>query len=607
MVSAKTFTATCSGIALALVTLGCEQGSPGVESSKPPAATPAPLVWSEGKAQTYHVQLDTEIRSSMSPLPQQMQIRAKLVLRSEGQAPTQRLLGRLSDVEVLDHRGKVLDEARVLAEDLSLPFGMEMSGGVATKFVHDARATENAYGLTTHVLSALELTGDKLVHAGPEQEWDATGLATVDYEAAGPNKFSWKKTAYERVVASQSGSHSSARRKVAPEIRKATGTLELDSSGLRKLARSEETSVKVADSASIGTKVALTLVRLDSAPAAADALPAWTALNGTGRVTEVGQSFAWDGTSRIDDLKRGDFTLDGIFEVLATPVPAGATGDTSPGERRGAAARALAAFLRDDPKTIERVIAELGKNTPAEPQIFAALGLASTPASLEVLARAASSERLSLARRGDAASAMLRAQWPTQAAFETLEKLVAVPSLREHGLMGIGTFVRRFRDMRQRDPMRKGIEVLRSELGRSTSAKQLVPVLLGIANSGASELYDAVLPYQESDKKDVRDAAIQAVRLMGDARVDERLVLLLSKPHAEDVRSGLHALRPRPSPPAAVVDQVKALARAHPEPDVRREAVLVLEAWANERDELRQYLASLRATEKNDQVLRALN
>jgi HEAT repeat protein len=131
--------------------------------------------------------------------------------------------------------------------------------------------------------------------------------------------------------------------------------------------------------------------------------------------------------------------------------------------------------------------------------------------------------------------------------------------------------------------------------------------LLAIANSGAKEFYDDVLPLQSSDDAGVRDAAIQAIRLMQDARVEPRLVELLQSKNAGDLRAALHALRPRSPEKDSTVSAVERLALDAEEPMVRREAVLVLKKWQESKPAVSKVLDRLKAKETDERVLRVLD
>ncbi len=117
------------------------------------------------------------------------------------------------------------------------------------------------------------------------------------------------------------------------------------------------------------------------------------------------------------------------------------------------------------------------------------------------------------------------------------------------------------------------------ELEAAKAPRVRALVLLAIANSGASKLYELALAQQSSNTPDVRHAAIQAIRLMEDVRVEPRLTELLAAADESDIQSTLQALGRRETTTQALVTRVQAVARTHPAPMVRREAVLTLVKW----------------------------
>lgn len=563
------------------------------------------LEWQTEQEHLYDVEILTQSSTGTSPLPQVLKLQAQLGLRFNRADQQSRLVAQLKNVQLLDRNNRPFDEARVLASELEYPFGAIFEQGLVTEYRSPTEATVNSLGFFRQILAALQLQAFESKSGVDLREWDATGLAKVSYSAASPaspGQWLWKKLGYEQVSMTRTGQAADNRQKVVPEIEKAEGRLHFDERGIVEVTRDEVTRVKVADNAHFRTEVKLSLKRT-SGTSTPLALPSWDDLIRDTTRVPVGQGEPIKSTALVEQIKRGDLSFDEVLLILQeSRDEKRSEGDVG---QQATAFRALVAMLRMEPATRTAVLDAIKKDSSATPVLLDALGSSSIPFSLTVLSQFALSKGTPIERRARAASALLRAQFPNQEALDAVTELAKEPELREHGLFGLGTFTRRFREAGQRALTEEAAKRLERELLVDIQRGKPTTALLAVANSGDVRFFETVQAQLKAPQREVRDAAIQAVRLMDDARVEPLLVEVLKRNDAGDIRAALHALRPRETKQATTVNAVSQLALEHTEALVRREAVLVLKKWRSDHPEVDATLNKVRATDQDQRVLSA--
>lgn len=579
---------------------GCEDKADKVETV--PRQT-VPLKWADGEDHFYAVSLSTETSNGASPVPVQLTLKGRLELRFVQAGADRQLVATLNEVELLDRSGKRYDEAGVLEAELELPFGAIFKGGLVKEYRTPNEATINSMGFRRQVLAALQLQED--ADASRMTEWDATGLAKISYTKGSSHKeWAWKKLGYEKVIVTRTGAAADERQQVEPEVRRAEGRLILDERGIAEVVREEATRVKVADNAYFSTQTKLTLKRQAVAPAG-PGLPRWNDLIPETTGVPAGHGAPIRSSALVEQVKRGDLELEDILKILESTNK---SEDRSASEvkQQAAAFRALVAMIRTDDRARKVVLDLVEKGGPATPILLDALGSSSSPFGMTVLSQLALSQQLEKERRQHAAMALLRAQWPNQEALNTVIALAKEPTFREFGLLGMGSFARRFREAGERGLNEAAVNALEAELKLELSKKSPQPyALLAVANSGESRFFEMVEPFRTHPKREVADAAYQALRLMKDPRVEPLLAEGLESESASDLRAALQAFRPRRTENKAIVGRVSELALEHKEALVRREAVLVIKKWKSDYPELEGTLEKVRKTDNDQRVLRA--
>jgi hypothetical protein len=561
-----------------------------------------PLSWAVGEDHFYDVTLSTKTSNGASPVPVELTLKGRLELRFDQAGAERQFVGALKDVQLLDRSGRAYDEAGLLSAELELPFGAVLEAGLIKEYRTPNEGTINSMGFHRQILAALQL------QEGPDAagltEWDATGLAKVAYEKGASDKeWSWKKLGYEKITVTRTGAAADERQQVQPEIQRAEGRLLLDERGIAEVVRDEATRVKVADNAYFSTQTKLTLKRVAVAPAGRGLLP-WKQLVDETTGVPAGQGAPIKSAALVEQVKRGDLELEDVLKILQEVK---AKEDRSAGDIRqqASAFRALVAMIRTDDKARKVVLDLVEEGGPSSPVLLDALGSSSSPFGITVLSQLAVNKKVDSEKRSQAAMALLRVQWPNQEALDAVTALTKEAAFREAGMLGLGSFARRFREAGERGLNEAAVVRLEAELKVELKKKSPPPyALLAVANSAESRFFDLVKPFQEHPKREVRDAAFQALRLMKDERVEPLLAEALKSESASDLRAALQAFRPRKTENKAIVKRVVELALEHKEPLVRREAVLVIKKWQPDYPELEATLEQVRATDKDKRVLR---
>ncbi len=538
--------------------------------------------WPVNKTVSYTLELTTVSDTGQSPVAVQLTLVAtpEVTFRASGTGYQGQVA--MTGVRLLDHAKRDAAGSEQLARELAEPFGFELtSAGQLLAYFQAPTSSAYASGYRRQIAALFQappegaLAGAASVH--PAKEWDATGLARVEYRATADAKnLTWKRLDYERVLLNQSRRDDSVdASKVKPQIVASSGTLLFDDQGLVELLRREQIRAALTGDKSITTAVDVSLrrslVASKVAPAAPQLfVPAWrnaadVPISATPRVN-------WESVMIGGRTFREVMTQ---YEQWAK-TPAGIEG-VAAGER-ATFFRALIGLLKSQPETVSLARRAVDAGSPARSTLIDALGMASTPECSTLLVDLVFDPRAPKETKIRAATALIRAPEPNEAGLVGLERMIPNETFREHGLLGIGTYARLLQPQ-NRKLAERAVGVLQQELSTAKTARRRALVLLAVANSGASQLFEAALADQASKTPDVRHAAIQAIRLMDDARVEPRLSALLGAADESDVQAALQALGRREAKAQASVELVERLAGSHAAARVRREAVLALVKW----------------------------
>lgn len=270
---------------------------------------------------------------------------------------------------------------------------------------------------------------------------------------------------------------------------------------------------------------------------------------------------------------------------------------------------ALVGLFRLQPEVVADAGVLIVAQDPLGDLLLDALAMASTRETIQTLGRLALSRELPKKKRQRVALSFIRTPRPTAQSLAIAKQFIADETLYESGLLGVGTFVRLWHEAGEEALAVEGATVLGRELEAARKeplATARVTALLAIANSGAGLLYDHVLVDQKHPDAKVREAAIQAVRLMDRKEVESLLLGFIRSEDLSDKEASLHAIARRQGVSDGTVQTVKQLALTHETAEIRRQAVLALIAWLSERPSLRATIDKISASDESEKVRRAV-
>lgn len=561
------------------------------------------LPWRFNAPLSYDLVLKTLSQAGQSPMPLLITLSARLVVEFREEGPKRLALVRLVEPQLVDYAGRPLEGAKDLQAELAVPFGLEFESGQLVAYFDGPGQGYVTVGFRQQIAAALQLPEESAATTFQEEEWDATGLAKVEYkrDATNEHRWDWKKLSYEKVVVSKSSvAQGIETEDVRPQIDKSTGSLEVDASGLLKLKRHEELRVPAAAQKDIRVQTNLSVERSKAAPELSK-VPWDETFDGKRRRT-VGTPVAPTQRSNYDEVLAGGRKFPDVVQDLKKLQAK----ESAPVNERSTLFQALIGIFRLEPETVVQAQKLIVAQDPVSDVLLDALAMASSKESIHALGELAFDKDLSKARQARAAVSLIRAPRPNEECLQLAERMIVSPTLNEHGLLGLGTFIRLWRKGGENALAARGISTLRrslTEARKSARASERIMPLLAIANSGDVSFYELVLPDQDNADKAVREASIQAVRLMEDPRIEPRLVELAGRKSKHDVRAALHALGRRTIAFKTTVDMVEKIALSDENADVRRAAVLSLIGWLDRWPSVKTTISTV-AEKDSDQKVR---
>lgn len=571
-----------------------------------PAPPPAPaasgeIAWPANRVSVFDLELISSSRMLSAPVPAQLILRAKLDVSVRQEAGKQQALLAFRDAHFVDAAGHDVPGTEQLATAMQAPLVLELEHGEISAYLEAPSPALAAVGLRRHVASALQLGKHESRSSWQASEWDATGRARVAYSAVPgkSNVWSWKKLSYEQVVSAQQRSaQATVATEFAPKVTSSSGELMLDEQGLLAVNRNESIEVPLSANDSLSSVSELHLHRREQVAAANSATSFARALQGAQR-SAVGTPPALGSSSAADEARIAGHSFP---EVLTQLEALDADKHEASAARKGPLFHALVGLFRQQPETIALAVKAIRSGSSVGETLLDALAMASTTEALSALEQLTFDDSRPQPQRVRAAGSLIRASHPTLDSLRATLRMLDVQSLHEHGLLGLGSFTRQLREQGDVEAAKQGTAALNEQLAKAKAPDDQQTVLLAIANSGSPDLYAVVLPFQDSDNSSLRDAAIQAIRLMPRPEVEARLISLLDRKNVTDVGSALHAVGRRDATAQASLDRVVDLAEHHDSADVRREAVLVLQHWSAKWPKLANTLAGIHQKDLSQRV-----
>jgi HEAT repeat protein len=311
-----------------------------------------------------------------------------------------------------------------------------------------------------------------------------------------------------------------------------------------------------------------------------------------------------------DKLRIGNYTYDSALAELkkqaeerakAAATPKAADDDQESKQRdlqeRAGAFRAMAAILRAHPERIPSAVAEIRKKGRAARTLIDALATANTSESVAALVKLVNDESLDDDWRGASARGLIRVKLTTPESVAALTSLLEQPKLRVHALYGLGSVARRLEEEGRTRESQAVIQTLLRELKKKQSPTSTAQTLRGISNSGLTSALESVTPFLQAPSEEVRAAAVNALRLMKDSRVDTLLVQALLTDTKKSVRRAAAEGTSLREPSETLITGLQNAVTADPDVKVRRQVLDTLIAWLPSHPELK---VSLEAVAQKD-------
>lgn len=587
---------------LSVSALGCDD-----EVKKVPSATvvpPVPAPWHAGRGAEYAFSVLSMTQLGKMPANGVVEVKGKVALIAESLEGGVRLHFRPSEIELVQPKNVNESIVEDLRADLGRGFAVDLRGGVAEAYLEPEESSLMAFGVRRQLAALAQRVDPKPASATSWKgdEWDTSGLAQVEYVADPAKKgtYRWTKKGYSRVLATR-GAESALREQTwKPEVPASEGTIEIDASGVVAIERKEILKTELMPEQFLRSEYEAKLRRLsdwrEEKPPVREDLAR----------RKVDAPPPKMDTSSLDALRFSGRTWEEVLATLAEDT--GPKGQPSKSEFsvRQSAYHALVGLLRSSPENVDKAKKLIDKKDPRSSTLLRTLAAASTASTLGVLAEMSLDASRPIAERQGAAAMLLRAENPPPEVIETLVQYLSTPEMKEHGLLGLGTFSRRWRAGHHEQAAKRAAELIASELKKAKSSEQKKRALLAVANSGDVSLFEPAAAFQVSEDPEVRAAAIQAVRLMMDSRVEPLLASRLKAAESpSEIEATLSALEQR----KVVEESTVALVEAKTKPDadavVRRQAAITLGKWRNRWPRVENVLEQLAKSDPDARVREA--
>lgn len=206
----------------------------------------------------------------------------------------------------------------------------------------------------------------------------------------------------------------------------------------------------------------------------------------------------------------------------------------------------LAALLKLDDRNVALAEAAIRRGSKAAARVEDALAAADSPRSQQLLVTLASDAARPDEARLSSATSLIRIQTPTEATLQALARWVHDPLLASHAIHGLGSVSRRLRDAGDAARADLTAKPLLAELESAKNDSARIQALRGIANSGYVGAFGAVQALIASKNRDVRGAALEALRHMRSDSVDPLLAeRLKADPDVEVRLAALNSIKLR--------------------------------------------------------------
>jgi HEAT repeat protein len=525
-----------------------------------------------------------------------------------------RLLTWLDDVRFSETASQKPADFASLAQELGQASGALLNDGSLQEVSVPPTWSNFAASISRTIVSALQYPSQAT--RTEVQESDATGQAKVRYDRSPEcpstdrclSKTKLEYTALPIPSVSFNGAKSDLRAKVLGS----KGALRLNPQGsLEVLTQDEHLEMPMGPMASLESTTRLELTRTTGAFASHDISSIVSQLR------SMPATVAYTGPTRVnyDPLRIGDYTYaKALAEMEAVNLKdkrARATDHKSTGttpaesselQERAAPFRAMSAILRSQPEHIEQAVADIRKRGPAARTLIDALAMTETDAGAAALAGLLEDRTLPTDWRGAVASGLIRGGNTHEKTVQALVGTLGEPEIRVHALFGLGTISRKLAEAGDTARAESTIRVLTLLLGSKPSSVVAGYALRGISNSGATSALGVVEPYMKGPNASLRIAAVQALRLMRDAKATELLAERLLHDKDKSVRRAAADAASYQPPSADLITAMQNAVTSDPDVKVRKRLLETLVKWLPSNPELKDTLRLVEQEEKRASV-----
>jgi hypothetical protein len=587
------------------------------KASGAPAQVSAPRVsalrWVDGEVDVFAVDLRSKVEmGSGGEAKLELSLRGKLALAARREAAqTIELAASLEEIELKTSADDAAATAQRLTEEMRRPTLIRLASGRVEDVRVAQQSTPVVVGLWRSLASVLQLVpGEADQTRWLAQESDASGDYSVEYSLLDGSRLAKRKLAY-RASAVKDQSFGLAF-DLEPQVLESSITLELAGDRLEGVSLNERLEARIGAATPSRSDNRLSLrhvARRPSAPFDRQAL--WSATSSFRDVQQ--RSTATDGGTvdeSVDAERARGTTFDQALALLEAQardgakekVPAAGGSAALDDEQRKQREDALAgraksftdmvALLRVEPKSIDKALAAIRRASPATGRLEDALASAGSAQAQAALVRIALDKRLTENARLSAATSLIRVKRPSDETIEALLQATSDPILVTHAVYGLGTMARHLRSAGDRARAERISRALLEFLSSRRTDSERVRALRAIANSGFAGALGAVKPLLDAEARDVRGAALEALRHMDHPDVDGILAARLEREENVEVRlSALNAFKTRK--PSELLARALVAASNDSQPRVRRVVAQLMRAWKDARPELAQPLEKL--------------
>lgn len=581
--------------------------SPAATGAATPAVAPATALpaFRPGEQRVYQVRLHSSATVQGSPLTQ-FELTGQLLLQ---RVPSDEQKVALLAVVAQPHFDSKLpidpSEFEPHAHQLTEPFCFSLGpGGKLLEHRYVDQPSSLVVGIRQLLASAFQAL--PLERASwLSDELDASGLYRVRYQRRDDDSYAREKLAY------QPGSRNEG--SLLPQVISSTGQTHFDGEGrLLRWASDEQLSGAQSGIAAIDAATSMSLQLQRDAPLPGPRLAGLAARLAQAKVYPADQPWALQPNGeQMDQARLAGRSLDellgGLRAFLGKLDDPALTPSNDPAAQAERSAHAnlfegLVAFIRLYPARVESLTQRVLRQDALGPTLISALGSAGSNEAHSALERIVRTKSLDAQWRRSAAISLSRTPTPSAQSTAVLESLLEDPTLGTQAAYGLGTSVRRLRELGDEDGAEKLMGLLLQRLNEASDPLAQVTLLRAIANSGHEAAFPAVQPFLVAKNDQVRASALEAVRLIKLPEAERALISALGGDPVKKVRlAAVQSLAVR----ARTANLEAAVTRAalnDAAPHVRLAAVELLGQWLEDAPSLRAPLQQVATTDAEEQI-----